>query len=251
MTFYQINFTQRGLAQIWRPTDNKFLGHVCNKTFGLQIHHGHSVGFDIYGLVQLLALPRQLRQLNAYTSKLISLVKCDAIKTIPLSPKGSRLDGYDFDFAKVASANFGVELQWVPHTPSTWFGDYVKNVITFGLGFVPGIGFILSISFSLGWTALTDPDSFYDALKASIPAVLLTDGLISELKKDAAETKKLLPPGWDQVGKALQVPPTQVEGSLGTDEEGSTDGVGRSWTFEKAAKVVEKSKTVGTPAPED
>lgn len=149
-TYIQINFTQRGLVQIWRPRDKKFAGHNCDKTFGLKIYQDHAVGLDVYGLLQLLALRRQLRQLNAYTSKFISFVPCSAIKTILLSPKGSRVDGYDFNFATIANANFGVELQWMPHKPTTWFADYVKNVITFGLGFVPGIGFILSICFSLG-----------------------------------------------------------------------------------------------------
>ncbi len=234
--------------QIWRPRDNKFAGHNCDKTFDLKIYQDHAVGLDVYGLLQPLALPRQLRQLNAYTSKFISFVPCSAIKTISLSPKGSRVDGYDFNFA---NANFGIELQWMPHKSTTWFAGYVNNVITFSLSFVPRIGFILSISFSLGWTALTDPDSFYEALKAQVRAVLLTDGVISELKKDAAATKMFLPPGWDRAGRALQVPPTLKEGSADTCTEASLDGVGQSWTFTKASKVLEKSKTVETPAPEE
>jgi hypothetical protein len=104
---------------------------------------------------------------------------------------------------------------------------------------------------SLGWTALTDPDSFYEALKAQVPAVLLNDGVISKLKKDAAATKMFLPPGWDRAGRALQVPPTLKEGSADTGTEANLDGVGQSWTSTKASKVLGMSKTVETPAPEE
>ena len=126
-----------------------------------------------------------------------------------------------------------------------WFADYIENAITFALGFIPGVGFILSISFSLGWTALTDPDSFYAALKANVPAVLFANRIISELQKDAAETKQNLPLEWGQWVKACHVPPTQINGPVDTDTKASLDGVGQSVTFIKEIKPWPRVQVLG------
>lgn len=225
-----------------------FLGHVCDKTFGLGVYENHTLGLDVYGLLQLLCLPRQLRGTNPYAAKLIHLTNKDRIKTVDLSQDLVRKDENDFDWAKLAGANLGLELQWMPHQNSDWFTEYVKNVINFALGFVPGVGFLLQIAFSLGWAGLTDPDTFYETLKSQIPAALLTDGIISELKNDADAIKKHLPPGWDQVGKAMQIQPDLIKDDIGTDEKGSLDGVGKDPVIAKTGRIMGKSAGVPTPA---
>lgn len=248
-TFIQINFAARGTVDIWRPNWGTFGAHTCDKTYGLQIASDYTVGLDIYGLLQLLSLPRQLRQTNAYSSKMISIVPKGSLKTNGLAQAFKQHNRYDFDWTQIAKANFGLELQWLPHKPNGWFVEYIKNAIKFALDFVPIIGFILQIEFSLGWTALTDPDSFYETLKEEIPLVLLTDGIISELKSEAEKIKKFLPPGWDQVGRALQMRPDQIKDDIGGDKEGSLNGVGPSPTIVKTGKIM--AKTGGVLAPAD
>lgn len=254
-TFIQVNFTQRGPTKVWRPYAKEFRIRNYDKTFGVNLSQNLAIGLDIYGLLQLLTLPRQLRVSNAYAAKLISIVQTNDIKTVPVSSLNlsQAVDQYDFSFTKIASANFGLEVQWKPYQSNTWFAEYVRNSITFALGFVPGVGFILAISFSLGWSALTDPDNFYDTLRSQIPAVILTEGIIQELKESAEATKKLLPPGWDVAGKALQMPPTQIKGGVGGDDAlmQSLDETIESYNFFKAAKVLAKSGSVGTPAADD
>jgi len=52
-----------------------------------------------------------------------------------------------------------------PPSYNSFIGGFIKNVITISLGFVPGIGSLLSVSFALGWTALTDPDSLWEEMQ--------------------------------------------------------------------------------------
>ncbi len=54
----------------------------------------------------------------------------------------------------------------------------------------------LGYGFTLGWTALTDPDSFFDNLKTLAPGIDLADHIIQELRKSAADTKALIPEEW-------------------------------------------------------
>lgn len=79
---------------------------------------------------------------------------------------------------------------------------------------------------------------------------MLTDGLISEFKKDVLDIKKFLPPGWDQVGRALHVPPAKIEGEVGTDFEGQLDGVGEGKSYKKGGKRLAKSGSEPVPASE-
>ncbi|KAL8830035.1 MAG: hypothetical protein Q9191_001674 [Dirinaria sp. TL-2023a] len=242
-TFIQINFAAKGKVDIWRPDISQFANHDCDKVTGLGVHYTHSLGLNVFGLLRLLALPRQLRNADPYESKMIQITRgIDRIATVATSPDLIRKNGYDFDFPKILEANFGLELQWLPHTQDKWFEDYMKNLITLGIGFVPGIGPILAVSFVLGWSALTDPDSFFATLKTACPPLLLTDGVIRELQLEATLTKAFLPAGWDQVGKPFQIPPAQIQGELGTDQEKSLDDVPKSESVEKTKKVIKKSR---------
>ena len=237
---------------MWHGTSNKFITYPSDKTYGLALAESNTVGVIIYALLQLLSLPRQLRRTNAYAAKLVCIIPRDSLKTVPLSPSGQRYDSNDFNWTQVAKASMGLELQWKPfiREQQGWLADYFQNVITFGLGFIPGIGFILQIGFSLGWTALTDRENFYEVLKANIPAVLLTDGLIRTLNDDAGEVKLWLPKNWDGLGKPFQLPSTQSEQGVDTTDKTPSEGLaptGEAESFVKASKVLAKSATTTPP----
>ena len=172
-------------------------GVTLKKTHGLQDWSNLTVGININGLVNLLSLPRQLRAQNAFTSKNIIIVESSLVA----SPKLERSfnDGTDFDWAKVAGANFGLSIQWKPAPKKQdWLENFLKNSLTIAVGFIPGVGPIAAIAFPLIWTAIADPDSFVDTWRNLCPGVDLQLKLLEAIKDSAKETQKYLPEGWEQ-----------------------------------------------------
>ena len=120
------------------------------------------------------------------------------------------------------------------------------NAIKFGLGFVPLIGTILQIEFSLAWSLIRDPDHFMEVLKEEIPSVGLVVGVIDEIKAQIEITKEYVPDGWAENGQSLQVPPNQIKGAIG--EDAIVNGPGTTYTVAKTGKVLAKSGAVSAPA---
>ncbi|KZF20251.1 hypothetical protein L228DRAFT_249930 [Xylona heveae TC161] len=248
-TFLHISFTHTGEVRIWSQGD-QFLSFTCNTTDGLGVRRDHTIGINMYGLMNLLSLPRQLRNETAFTSKLVRVVPSTEVQTRALGP--TYWNDHDFDWVMVAGANYGLSLQWAPHQPTTWFQNFFGNVMTIAIGFIPIVGPVLSVSFSFAWTALTDPDSFLDAIRNEYPALDLTLYIIERIKNDAAATAAYLPPGWDQVGQPLQIPFTEVA-KLGAKEQKrhgvapvNLDEIGPSVTFLLAKEILEH--TAHSPA---
>ncbi|KAF7594180.1 hypothetical protein BBP40_010029 [Aspergillus hancockii] len=173
----------------WKPV-------TLRKTHGLPDWSNLTVGININGLVNLLSLPRQLRAQNAFTSKNVIIIDHDLVA----SPKVERSfkDNTDFDWAKVASANYSLSIQWTPAPKKQdWLENFVKNSLTIAVGFIPGIGPIAAIAFPLVWTAIADPDSFIDTWRNLCPGVDLQLKLLEAIKDSAKETREYLPDGWE------------------------------------------------------
>ncbi|KLO97360.1 Uncharacterized protein LW93_3338 [Fusarium fujikuroi] len=165
----QVSFTQNRVVNIWRG-GSSFLGHETGTTGGLGVARNHTVGFDITGLTELLSCPRQFRKVNPYEAKFIKIVHRDSIKTVPV--KDSYQDSYDFSWRTIAQAHSGLNIEW-------------------GKGFVPGVGPILSIAFSLGWTAVVDHDKFMYELSLWAPAVRILELFEDDVCKNSAEIRAL------------------------------------------------------------
>ncbi|SCV49048.1 uncharacterized protein FFB14_10679 [Fusarium fujikuroi] len=164
-----VSFTQNRVVNIWRG-GSSFLGHETGTTGGLGVARNHTVGFDITGLTELLSCPRQFRKVNPYEAKFIKIVHRDSIKTVPV--KDSYQDSYDFSWRTIAQAHSGLNIEW-------------------GKGFVPGVGPILSIAFSLGWTAVVDHDKFMYELSLWAPAVRILELFEDDVCKNSAEIRAL------------------------------------------------------------
>ncbi|KAE8370897.1 hypothetical protein BDV27DRAFT_789 [Aspergillus caelatus] len=203
-TFLHVNFAAANAAvSMFHHTceNNKVKKYwkkvTLKKTVGLPDWGNLTVGININGLVNLLSLPRQLRAQNAFTSKNIIIVESSLVA----SPKLERSfdDGTDFDWAKVAGANFGLSIQWKPAPKKQdWLENFLKNSLTIAVGFIPGIGPIAAIAFPLIWTAIADPDSFVDTWRNLCPGVDLQLKLLEAIKDSAKETREYLPEGWEQ-----------------------------------------------------
>ncbi|KAF5971273.1 hypothetical protein FCOIX_9952 [Fusarium coicis] len=162
----QVSFTQNREVNIWRG-GSTFMGHETSITNGLGVRREHTIGFDITGLTEFLSCPRQFRKVNPYEVKFIKLVHRDNIRTVPV--RHSYNDAYDFSWLTIAQAHSGLDIQWGKGEKGSWRWPF------------------LSMAFSLGWTAVVNPDRFMYELSLWAPFVkipeLFEDGLEEEKKQ--------------------------------------------------------------------
>ncbi|KAL5590384.1 hypothetical protein FOBRF1_013941 [Fusarium oxysporum] len=184
----QVSFTQSRVVDIWRG-GSTFEGHQLNPTSGLGVYRSYTVGFDITGLTELLSCPRQFRKVNPYEAKFIKIVPRTKIQTVPVN--GSYSDAYDFNWITIAQAHSGLNIEWGKGEKGSWFEDFFKNAIAFSLGFVPGVGPLLSVAFTLGWTAVVSPDRFMYELSLWAPAVRLPELFDVDIRKSSTEIRAL------------------------------------------------------------
>ncbi|RYP09608.1 hypothetical protein DL765_008382 [Monosporascus sp. GIB2] len=122
---------------------------------------GKTLGLDIYSLVQLLSLPRQLRNGSPFQSRLLKLVSYTAIKSVPYEYRYS--DKYEFSWPTVAKANFGVDVRWRP------------------VELRPIQRSLMGIAFPVGWTLIRDPSAFLAEFRSMFPEVGLTAKFLPDL----------------------------------------------------------------------
>ena len=192
----QVNFAQSRIVEIhWGGI--RWWSHPFDSTNGLGVWRDRTIGFDVHGLIQLLSLPRQLRKNNPYAARLIRIVRPESLSWTSLLNLYSAAN--NLDWTHVANANFGLDLQWRPAERGTWLGNFMMNVITFGLGMIPVAGPFLAILFPVGWTLVVDPDSAYDLLRDLAPGVDLSDRIIRTILDSINESKEHLPDGWERL----------------------------------------------------
>ncbi|KAL8913124.1 MAG: hypothetical protein Q9171_002018 [Xanthocarpia ochracea] len=213
-SFVQVNFALSRTVKFWHRK-GWFSDVKTDQVMGLQKNVQRTLALDVAGLIQLLTLPRQLRRDNCYSLKLLKLQQAISLQPFQKVSK-SYSDGPDLSWIHVANGNYGLDLTWQPPQKSTWQEKFIKNVLTIGIGFVPGVGPILQIMFSVGWTLVSqeDPEAAFTVLKDLCPGIDLTEKIISELKKAAGETRLFLPDGWKELN--LKAHESVVEVPLAT-----------------------------------
>ena len=173
---------------------------------GKKEHCYESLGINVPGVYALLSLPPQLRnrERGLYVAKeagdeLINLYGAGNFG-LGTPPENTVTLPFhrDINLARVISDNFGVDVQWTPYEYSVWVLDFLQNVTTLGLGYIPVAGPLISVSFSLGLTAITDPDFF----KAD-NVLGLTTNTMNAVLASALGMKDNLPPAF--LGKRIGV----------------------------------------------
>ncbi|KAL8784076.1 MAG: hypothetical protein Q9195_009185 [Heterodermia aff. obscurata] len=103
-----------------------------------------------------------------------------------------------------------------PPQKSTWQENFIRNVLTIAIGFVPGVGPLLQIAFSVGWTLVTenDPKAAFDTLKSLCPGVELADNIVSDLTRGALEIRSYLPDGWQDLNLKVDAKPVDESAKL-------------------------------------
>ena len=163
-----------------------------------------SLVFNVPGIYTLLSLPPQLRNIEKglYVARndgeeLINLMGAGAITGTTTNT--THINFYrEIDLAHVIADNFGVDITWTPYEYSSWVADFITNVTTLGLGYIPIAGPLISVAFSLGLTAITDPDFF----KAD-NVLGVTTNIMNAVLASALNMKSNLAPGF--LGKRMAV----------------------------------------------
>jgi hypothetical protein len=167
-------------------------------TLGLQPDVKQTMAINIRALVNLLSLPRCLRSSNAFSSRSILMVNRGLASTKEAPQKFT--SSVDLSWTDVASANYGLAIQWKPAQANDWISQFIKNTVTTAVGFVPFIGPLAAVAFPLAWSAIADPDSFEDTLRGLHIAADLVIHIREEIERSAHEQRKFIPVEW--VGKS-------------------------------------------------
>ncbi|GKU07876.1 unnamed protein product [Fusarium langsethiae] len=124
-------------------------------------------GFHIPDIIAYLAIPHKLRnpdyRLFKSKDREDDLVVCAPSTVAWRSSSAVLQHPYFFreiDFANILSATFGVEVGWRPFEPSNFLRNLLISLIDLGLGFIPGVGPILSVAFGIAVQLFEDPESF-------------------------------------------------------------------------------------------
>ena len=203
-SFVQVNFALSRTVKFWHG-EGHFKDIKTDAVMGLPKNVQRTLALDVTGLIELLTLPRQLRRDNCYNLKLLKLQQAISLQPDPGVSK-TYSDDPDISWLTVANGNYGLDLTWQPPQKSTWQENFIRNVLTVGIGFVPGVGPILQIMFSVGWTMVSeeDPEAAFELLKNLCPGIDLTEKMIDELRKAATETRDFLPDGWKELNLKTQ-----------------------------------------------
>ncbi|PWY67076.1 hypothetical protein BO94DRAFT_434434, partial [Aspergillus sclerotioniger CBS 115572] len=205
-TFLQVNFAiNREVSILTQP---EIWAFDCNgwvvvdrvetvtldSTLGLASDAKWTMAINIRQLVNLLSLPRPLRIHNCFSSHCIRFV--DRKLTPTKGPAQMFSDSADLSWTAVASANYGLTIQWKPPEATTWLAGFLKNTLTIAVGFIPVVGPLAAVAFPLTWTAIVDPGRFEGTLRELIPVADLAMKVGENIQRSAKEQEAYVVKGW-------------------------------------------------------
>ena len=185
-TWLQLSFIHEQGINVWRG-GNSFMHHPTKTTTGLGMWPGATIGFDITGLMILLSCPRGLRD-SPYKAKYVKIVGSDSITTV--APHKFYYDLFDYSWLEITRRHSGIDIELAKGDQSNWFEDLIRNWSEFGLGFVPIIGPLLSISAGLAWTALQEPDKLATKVTHWMPHLKPSHNELEKMHKQALEMRE-------------------------------------------------------------
>ncbi|KAL4867845.1 hypothetical protein BDV12DRAFT_197855 [Aspergillus spectabilis] len=169
-------------------------------TIGLAPAGEWTLAINIPQLVKLLALPRQLRAHNCFSSQTICMVDRELTMAHNYQSKSTESfrDSSDISWTTVAWASYGLAIRWKPPHESAWLAGFLKNVITCAVGFIPVIGPVAAVSFPLTWTAIVEPEKLVCTLRELVPMTDLVLKISEEISENSKSQKRYLPREWEK-----------------------------------------------------
>lgn len=141
--------------------------------WGLRIDVYRTLGVHIPSLIESLGWPREIRGEHA-----------DLYRSIPqgqetvFSPWDTDIaalrshSSSDFvryiDIVTIVNTHQWLQLTYPPFQYRSFAVDMLREVVSFGLGFVSGLGTLLAVSFNVGYVLITTPDQFRDEFVPSL-----------------------------------------------------------------------------------
>lgn len=148
---------------------------------GLSWRDNLTWGFKIPDIIAFLTIPHKLRNPKQGLFKTNvpgdELVVCASSEITWRGGTVHQAAGFfrQMDMASILSATFGVEVGWRPFEYSSFLMNLILQVVELGLGFIPGVGPLMSVAFGLAVQLLQDPTSFrHDNILDLSAAVLET-----------------------------------------------------------------------------
>ncbi len=176
----------------------------------------------------LHVLPRQLRNsdIGLYEGQpytIASMVSLYDSGSVGQSCKSVSVQEYHsgMDYAKVVSDNLGVDLVWAPVETNKFMRDMAQALIAMGLDFIPVVGPMLSVGFSIAASAITSPDDFDYTTLLGIPGASVD--LIDGVKDSCKKAGKFVPKGFVKKQGESEAAPMKTQGQE-EPEEGQHDG---------------------------
>jgi hypothetical protein len=167
----------------------------CTKEWGLDVDGKTALGINPARLITALVIPRNSRKVDAFSSKSIVLMDSDDIPNAVLVEEFD--DNCMADWAVVVSENQGLNIKWGEANMDTpWFLEYLKNSVSYAIGYVPIVGPFLAFGWNLAISGIPEGDEgFLDSLREQVPSVQLLEGFVEEIKNLSEEAKPMLKPG--------------------------------------------------------
>jgi DNA-binding MltR family transcriptional regulator len=81
----------------------------------------------------------------------------------------------------------------VPH--GSWFENFLGNLISIALRFIPGIGPLIAVALDVVWAAIKDLNKPYDKLKENFPTLDFADHYLNaakDIEKTANEAQSFI-----------------------------------------------------------
>ena len=224
-TYLMVDFRLRSEITLHHPTNpsgNRL--YRPDRTWGLHYDVYHTLGIHIPSLIESISWPRGLRgeRANLYQSiprgqeTIFRLFDTD-IRQRNTSARSNfvRL----IDITTVISAHQGIDITYRPFAFRSFVADAIRQIISFGLGFIPGVGSLLTISFNVAFVLITDPDQFRNefgpSLGLDIVAGLIESGQHFRNRSSLPRTNQalILPGDWSFEDR--MPPPTSPKHTAG------------------------------------
>ncbi|KAF5245230.1 hypothetical protein FAUST_1885 [Fusarium austroamericanum] len=205
-TYVVIDFRHRGEVDIMDYRGFNFNKFPVTSHAGLGWRENFTWGFHVPDIIAYLTIPHKLRnpdqRLFKAKDRRDDLVVC-APSSIAWRSTFTVIHHPDFfrqiDYANVLSATFGVEVGWRPYEPSNFLRNLVIDLVNLGLGFIPGVGPILSVAFGIAVQLLEDPESFsHDNI------LNINQTAMDELTRSSRKHRKYLAPDFMGKGRGRQ-----------------------------------------------
>ncbi|KAF5571213.1 hypothetical protein FPANT_13580 [Fusarium pseudoanthophilum] len=225
-TYVVIDFRHRDRLSMVSNTGVSRVLHTTSYN-GLGWHDDLTWGFNIPDIIAYLSIPHKLRNpdYGLFSSKARGQELVVWASSIPSWRSSTAILNHEhflmeMDFAKVLSATFGVEVGWRPYQHNPFLRDILVRLAQLGLGFVPGVGPILSVAFGLGVQLLTDPESF-----GRDNILDLTFAVLESVVDSGKRAQKFIAPDWieqcpcggQQRGEPLTAQQREARRKLGED----------------------------------